>query len=286
MKILAHRGLVTQFQENTLAAVQAALDSPFCHGAEFDVFLTQDGEVVLFHDEDLERLTGVKASIYDQTWAQLQRLSIQKTLLVDGGVRHYASPQPLVLLRTVLGAMKSKKNPDGSLFLMDIELKAYLPDPTKAAVGTAVARMVRELAMEDQCIASSFNYFMLYAAKAEHSGLRTAIAYDDTLPITGGNARIYNWIMNALLEGNELGELINASDVVSEFTLLDEDSITQLHANNMRVGSYTFFPLECSTAVQAQHAAQLKRLAAQGIDWVETDNVELAYAALNARASR
>ncbi len=51
--ILAHRGLVTEFQENTLDAVQAAIDSPYCDGTEFDVFLTKDNKVVLFHDENL-----------------------------------------------------------------------------------------------------------------------------------------------------------------------------------------------------------------------------------------
>jgi len=57
--ILAHRGLVTEYQENTLAAVEAAIDSQYCNGTEFDVFLTKDNKVVLFHDENLKRLTGI-----------------------------------------------------------------------------------------------------------------------------------------------------------------------------------------------------------------------------------
>lgn len=146
----------------------------------------------------MERLTGVKASIYDQTLAQLQRLSIQKTLLVDDGVRHYASAQQLVLLSTVHTALNEQKIPDGSLFFMDIELKAYLPNPTKAAVGTAVARNVRALAMEDHCVVSSFNDITLYAAKAEHPDLRTAIAYDDTLPISNSSSVRY-WIYRSAL---------------------------------------------------------------------------------------
>ena len=51
--VLAHRGLVTEYQENTLLSIQAAIDSPFCNGTEFDVFLTKDNKVVLFHDENL-----------------------------------------------------------------------------------------------------------------------------------------------------------------------------------------------------------------------------------------
>jgi len=48
--ILAHRGLVTKYQENTLLAIQAAIDSPHCNGTEFDVFLTKDNKVVLFQN--------------------------------------------------------------------------------------------------------------------------------------------------------------------------------------------------------------------------------------------
>ena len=57
--ILAHRGLVTEYQENTLWAIQAAIDNPYCNGTEFDVFLTKDYKVVLFHDENLKRLIGI-----------------------------------------------------------------------------------------------------------------------------------------------------------------------------------------------------------------------------------
>ena len=280
--ILAHRGLVTQFQENTLAAIQAALASPFCHGAECDVFLSQDAQVVLCHDDNLLRLTGLEASIYGLDWAQLAQLRVQKTLLVDGGTRQYASTQPLVLLRDVLADCQGKTNADGSLFFLDIELKATLPDPSKAAVGAAVARLVREFQMENQCVVSSFNYFMIHAAKKEHPALRTAIAYDDTLPVTGGNATVYDWLMNAVMESNALGELFHACDVVAEHTLLDADSIAKLHAKAMRVGSYTLFPLVCEPAVQAAHTLVLQTLATQGLDWVETDNVAMAYAALNA----
>lgn len=282
--ILAHRGLVTQAQENTLASIEAALASPHCHGAEFDVFLSQDGQAVLCHDEQLLRLTGLELNLYELNWAQLAQLRIQRTLEVDGGTRDYGSTQPLALLRTVLEAVKGKTNADGSLFFLDIELKATLPDPSKAAIGSEVAKMVRALGMEAQCVVSSFNYFMIHAAKKEHPALRTAIAYDDTLPITGGNARGYDWLMNALMESNRMGEWVNASDVVAEHTLLDSDSIASLHAKSMRVGSYGLFPLVCDARTQALHAGIVRTLAQQGLDWIETDNVAMAYAALCAPA--
>jgi len=60
---IAHRGLHNNVDipENSMAAFKAAIeaDIPF----EFDVHLTSDGELVVLHDHNLERLTGVDADV-------------------------------------------------------------------------------------------------------------------------------------------------------------------------------------------------------------------------------
>ncbi|WP_439593226.1 glycerophosphodiester phosphodiesterase family protein [Microbacterium sp.] len=76
-RVLAHRGLVTErdaahgVAENSFAAVAAA------HAAgasivESDCHLTRDGVVVLFHDEDLSRVTGDPRRVADVTAAELE----------------------------------------------------------------------------------------------------------------------------------------------------------------------------------------------------------------------
>ncbi|MGO2668369.1 MAG: glycerophosphodiester phosphodiesterase family protein [Microbacterium gubbeenense] len=76
-RILAHRGLVTNamrdegIAENTIAAFAAA----HAAGATFiesDCHLTSDGEVVLFHDDRLDRVAGVPQAIADVTLAELE----------------------------------------------------------------------------------------------------------------------------------------------------------------------------------------------------------------------
>ena len=55
MKRIAHRGLSGLYPENTIEAFAAAL--PYRPDAiELDVQLTRDGQVVIFHDETLDRL--------------------------------------------------------------------------------------------------------------------------------------------------------------------------------------------------------------------------------------
>ncbi|MFK4790545.1 glycerophosphodiester phosphodiesterase family protein [Microbacterium sp. ZW T5_56] len=75
-RVLAHRGLVTPDEasagvaENTLAAVAAA-DAAGARYVELDCHLTTDGEVVIFHDQKLTRVTGDERRVRDVTLAEL-----------------------------------------------------------------------------------------------------------------------------------------------------------------------------------------------------------------------
>ena len=74
----AHRGLHDEkIPENSLAAFRAAVENGF--GIELDVQLSKDGEVMVFHDESLLRVTGCDASLYAKTRAELSELCLAKT---------------------------------------------------------------------------------------------------------------------------------------------------------------------------------------------------------------
>ncbi|MAN46031.1 MAG: hypothetical protein GYB49_01390 [Alphaproteobacteria bacterium] len=69
--VYAHRGLWgAGCVENTLPAFQAAIDAGL--GIEFDVRLTADNEVVVFHDSDLSRLSDRTDNINQLSCTQLQ----------------------------------------------------------------------------------------------------------------------------------------------------------------------------------------------------------------------
>lgn len=70
---VAHRGSSAYAPENTLAAVQLAIDSG-CDLVEVDVQRTRDGALVLVHDTDLERTTGSRTAVADVTLEELRRL--------------------------------------------------------------------------------------------------------------------------------------------------------------------------------------------------------------------
>ncbi len=73
----AHRGLWRpgEAAENSLAAFERACQSHY--GAELDVRLTLDGEVVVFHDETLLRLTGLDEAVANQPLAALADIPLQ-----------------------------------------------------------------------------------------------------------------------------------------------------------------------------------------------------------------
>ena len=70
---IAHRGFSGQFPENTLLAFQEALDLGV-DAIELDVQLSKDGEIMVFHDEELSRITTCKGQLKDYTFAELREL--------------------------------------------------------------------------------------------------------------------------------------------------------------------------------------------------------------------
>jgi glycerophosphoryl diester phosphodiesterase len=73
---LAHRGDWRAAPENTIAAMQLALEVPGCDGLEFDVRFARDGTPVLLHDATLERVQGVASPVTELDVAALARLGV------------------------------------------------------------------------------------------------------------------------------------------------------------------------------------------------------------------
>lgn len=73
---IAHRGLHGDGRvENSLAAARAAVKGGYA--IECDVLLSKDGEVFVFHDDTLERLTAEKGRFSDRTAAELKQISLK-----------------------------------------------------------------------------------------------------------------------------------------------------------------------------------------------------------------
>lgn len=77
---IAHRGFHDQLPgtpENSLAAFRQAIDRGLA--IEIDIHLTADGQVVVFHDDTLDRMCGVSGKVEQQTLEQLRSCRLQGT---------------------------------------------------------------------------------------------------------------------------------------------------------------------------------------------------------------
>lgn len=146
--IIAHRGASLEAPENTLAAFRAAR-ARSADGVELDVMRCASGEVVVFHDHDLERLAGRPERIRALPLAALREVRI-------GG-------QPIPTLGEALEEL-------GDDLLVNIELKS-LGGPTALrddGLTSAVAGLVRRHALGRRVLVSSFNpvYMLRFRALA------------------------------------------------------------------------------------------------------------------------
>ena len=71
--IMAHRGYSAQAPENTLPAFQMCLDNRFA-AAELDVQMLADGTIVVLHDDNIKRTTGVNKNVWEVTYDEIKNL--------------------------------------------------------------------------------------------------------------------------------------------------------------------------------------------------------------------
>lgn len=78
-KFIAHRGLFDRekIPENSMLAFDKALEKGY--SIEIDVNMTQDGYIVVFHDNSLKRMTGIKNDITTMTLSEIKKFKLLGT---------------------------------------------------------------------------------------------------------------------------------------------------------------------------------------------------------------
>ena len=72
---IAHRGLWSEsVPENSIVAFKRAVENGY--PIEIDLYITIDGEIVVFHDNNLFRMTGVDNMIYNCDYIELKNLRL------------------------------------------------------------------------------------------------------------------------------------------------------------------------------------------------------------------
>ncbi|ACV46465.1 MULTISPECIES: glycerophosphodiester phosphodiesterase [Halomicrobium] len=74
VRLIGHRGCADQYPENTIFAVEQS--APHVDMIEFDVQRCGSGELVVFHDDELDRLTDATGPVATTDWEELRELTI------------------------------------------------------------------------------------------------------------------------------------------------------------------------------------------------------------------
>ena len=77
--IWAHRGASGSYPENTIPAFEEAIKMN-SDGIELDIQLTKDGEMVVCHDETIDRTSNGSGNIKDYTLEELRQFNFNKIL--------------------------------------------------------------------------------------------------------------------------------------------------------------------------------------------------------------
>jgi glycerophosphoryl diester phosphodiesterase len=146
--VIAHRGFSGAAPENTLAAFRKAIEIG-CDMIELDVHLTRDGQVVVIHDESLERTTNGRGKVKDYTLAQLKKL--------DAGswFSSQFSGEQIPTLKEVLQLAKGKVPVCLEIKTKNLDLLSIRDLADKAWAE------VRNAGMENQVIFFSFHPYAL-----------------------------------------------------------------------------------------------------------------------------
>ena len=182
--IIGHRGAKGHVTENTLPSVAKAIELGV-DGIEIDVFLCQSGELVVFHDKTLEKLTDSEGFIEDLTLDTIQKINV---------LGDYKIPTLDQVLELI----------EGKVFL-NIELKGGgTAEPTHKLLTTLVKQQKWRA---DQFIISSFNWEELKQFYRLNQEVPIAVLTDadplDALPIAQEvKAKAINPNFKALNEKN------------------------------------------------------------------------------------
>ena len=141
---LAHRGFSGRYPENTMLAFTKAIEAG-CDGIALEVQLTKDRELVVIHDEKLDRTTDGKGYVCDYTLAEL------KTLSASG---HFQDIYGRTEIPTLKEYFELVADTD---IVTNVELKTGVN--IYPGIEQKVLRLIQDYKLSERIIISSFNHY-------------------------------------------------------------------------------------------------------------------------------
>ncbi len=203
-QIFAHRGYSAAFAENTMSAFIDA-EKAGADGLELDVQVTKDGEVVVIHDEKVDRTTSGSGYVKNLTFKEIRMFNANKK-----GEKKELIPS----LVEVLEWMQTNR------LICNIELKnGIFP---YEGMEEKVIQLVRKYDLSNRIIISSFNHYSIVLSYRMAPEIETAPLF---------NERIYMpWVY---------AQSIRAQGIHPKLSSITEEIIENSLKNGIAVRPYT-----------------------------------------------
>lgn len=195
---IGHRGAKGHLAENTIESIKKALDLGV-EGVEIDVHRCASGQLVVFHDFTLDRMTNATGEISKHNLNQLKRVKVNGNLQIS-------------TLSEVLAFVDNR-------CLLNIELKGA--DTAKEASRLITFFVDKKGWDYSNIIVSSFQRDLLETVYDINKDIPLGVLTDINLP-----------------EAVEFAKTINATSIHSEYTMLTEEIVQELK-EDYKVFAYT-----------------------------------------------
>lgn len=162
-KVWGHRGASGYAPENTLEAFQLAVEME-ADGVELDVQLSKDGELVVIHDESIDRVSNGKGLVKDYYLHELKGINFNNS---HSGYEFVTIPtlEEVFCLLKDTGLCINVELKTGRFFYEGIEEK--------------VLKLAERMQMENRIIYSSFNHYTLVKIKNLNREAKIGFLYTD-----------------------------------------------------------------------------------------------------------
>lgn len=165
-KIIAHRGASGYAPENTPEAFALAAELG-ADGVELDVHLTADGEMVVIHDETVDRTTNGSGLVCQKTLSEL------KALNACNGMGGFKAVNRIPTLKEVYELLK----PTPLMINVEIKTDAMLYEN----ICEKLTALEHEMGMEGRIIYSSFNHNTIMEMKRINPNAKTGLLYIEAI---------------------------------------------------------------------------------------------------------
>ena len=197
---IGHRGAMGHEPENTLASIKKAIDLG-ADGFEIDVFKCLSGEIVLFHDKHLDKLTNCEGLVEKKSLTDLKKLSVLGT------------ENKIPTLEEVLNIINKQ-------IFLNIELKGK--NTAKASLEL-VEKFINQKKISSQNILfSSFNWNELEKLRELNSDVKIALITE-----------------NDPLLAIETAKKLKAFAINPNYKDLNKKNIKIIHNNDFKIYTWT-----------------------------------------------